>query len=135
MLNENLYKSQLQLLGIEPSYQRIKLFEYLKNNTMHPTADEIYNDLKPLVPTLSKTTIYNTLKLFTKKGILNEILIEGNELRYDPHINPHAHFKCKKCNSLIDLNIEKESLTNVLIDFEIEEMHLYFKGICLNCKK
>ncbi|MCB0402432.1 MAG: transcriptional repressor, partial [Flavobacteriales bacterium] len=55
--------------NIKPSVQRIKIFEYLHENRQHPTVDTIYKDLVGHIPTLSKTTVYNTLKLFVDNGI------------------------------------------------------------------
>ena len=59
-LQEHLIKN-----GINPSFQRLKILEYLMNNDTHPTVDNIYNALIDIIPTISKTTIYNTLKLFS----------------------------------------------------------------------
>lgn len=53
--------------GIKPSYQRMKVFQYLVDNHNHPTVDMIYKALCPEIPTLSKTTVYNTLNLFVEK--------------------------------------------------------------------
>ena len=52
---------------IKPSYQRIKIFQYLVENKNHPTVDMIYKALCTEIPTLSKTTVYNTLNLFIEK--------------------------------------------------------------------
>ena len=73
--------------GIKPSYQRIKVFDYLLNNKTHPTVDNIHQELVGEIPTLSKTTVYNTLKLFQEKGIVLIINIEDNETRFDADIS------------------------------------------------
>ena len=54
--------------NIKPSMQRIAIMEYLMEHRTHPSADEIYTALSPSMPTLSKTTVYNTLKLFAEQG-------------------------------------------------------------------
>ena len=54
--------------SIKPSMQRIAIMEYLMEHRTHPSADEIYTALSPSMPTLSKTTVYNTLKLFSEQG-------------------------------------------------------------------
>ena len=74
---------------IKPSYQRIKVFEYLMQHKNHPTVDMIYKSLVDEIPTLSKTTVYNTLNLFIEKQIAVVIVIEENETRYDVDINFH----------------------------------------------
>ena len=53
--------------GIKPSYQRMKIYEFLLQNRIHPTVDTIYRALNKEIPTLSKTTVYNTLNLFIEK--------------------------------------------------------------------
>ena len=64
----------LSVHGIKPSVQRIAIMEYLFKHHTHPTVDEIYTELLPQIPTLSKTTVYNTLKLFVQQGTAMQIL-------------------------------------------------------------
>ncbi len=122
--------------GIKPSYQRIKIFEYLVKHRNHPTVDIIYQELVKNIPTLSKTTVYNTLKLFLEKRIIQLIVIEENETRYDADITTHAHFKCEKCGRVYDIRVD---LTEMKIEglktFQVKENHIYFKGICEKCLK
>ncbi|MGL6023638.1 MAG: Fur family transcriptional regulator [Fusobacteriaceae bacterium] len=126
----------LKVKGIKPSYQRMKIYEYLLNNRTHPTVDIIYKALAPDIPTLSKTTVYNTLNLFIENGIVNIIVIEENQTRYDVDTSIHGHFKCDVCEKIYDLNLEPSFLQNLnLNEFQINEQHLYLKGICKTCKK
>lgn len=120
--------------GIKPSYQRIKIFQYLVEKKNHPTVDMIYKALCSEIPTLSKTTVYNTLNLFIEKKIVNVIVIEENETRYDSVMGVHGHFKCEKCGRIFDVNINEGAIEEkALKDFEIKEQHYYFKGICKDC--
>src|SRR5208337_1463920 len=89
--------------GISPSYHRLKIYEYLMNNRTHPSADMIYADIIKYIPTLSKTTIYNTLKTFVEKGIVASVTIENTEVRYDADVSFHGHFKCQTCQCLYDI--------------------------------
>lgn len=119
---------------IKPSYQRIKVFEYLLNTKEHPTVDDIYRALVDEIPTLSKSTVYNTLNLFIEKQIAVVIVIEENETRYDVEMNFHGHFKCEKCGKVSDVDIDPEVINfDSLNEFQINEHHLYFKGICKDC--
>ena len=59
--------------NIKPSMQRIAIMQYLMEHPIHPSADDIYTALSPSMPTLSKTTVYNTLKLFSEQGALREM--------------------------------------------------------------
>ncbi len=67
------YKEVLKEHSIAPSLQRIKILEFLEKNRTHPTADMIYQALVDEMPTLSKTTVYNTLKAFAEKGVIVEL--------------------------------------------------------------
>ncbi|WP_432406149.1 Fur family transcriptional regulator [Wukongibacter sp. M2B1] len=120
--------------GIKPSLQRIKIFEYLIKYMNHPTVDMIYKELAKEIPTLSKTTVYNTLNLFIKKSIVKVITIEENEVRYDADISLHGHFKCEVCGKIYDFSLDNVHLKNdMLKDFETKERHVYFKGKCKSC--
>lgn len=122
--------------GISPSYQRKRIFEYLYNSKDHPSVNEIYSVLIDEIPTLSKTTVYNTLNLFIEKKIAESIIIDENEFRYQiVDDKKHAHFKCEVCNNLYDIEIDIDSLNiDSLKGFDIHEQSFYFKGICKNCK-
>ena len=59
---------KLKEKNIKPSLQRIKILEYLAGYPCHPTVDYIFNALHPEMPTLSKSTVYNTLKVLQRRG-------------------------------------------------------------------
>ncbi len=120
--------------NIKPSYQRMKIFEYLLNNRTHPTVDEIYQALVKEIPTLSKTTVYNTLNLFVQENIALLITIEENETRYDADTAIHGHFKCEKCEKVYDFDTDISTLQISALDhFQINQQHIYFKGLCKDC--
>jgi len=100
------FTNYLTTNNIKPSIQRLKVYEYLYNNKTHPTVDNIYINLVEEIPTLSKTTVYNTLKLFVDNGIVKAITIEDNEVRYDAFMENHAHFKCDVCGIIYDVEVD-----------------------------
>lgn len=69
-------KQHLTDHGVKPSIQRLAIMKYLMEHRTHPTADMIFNDLYKEIPTLSKTTVYNTLKLLTEHGAVRTIGID-----------------------------------------------------------
>ena len=128
------FKEVLKEHGIPPSLQRIKILEYLHNFKTHPTADMIYRALADEIPTLSKTTVYNTLKAFTEKGIIMELSLFENEVRYEYNTEPHIHFKCINCGKIYDISKSFECLKNEEIEgHKVLEHHINLKGICKNC--
>jgi Fur family ferric uptake transcriptional regulator/Fur family peroxide stress response transcriptional regulator len=121
--------------GIKPSLHRIAIMEYLMKHLTHPTVDTIFNDLYPSIPTLSKTTVYNTLKLLEEQGAIQAINIDDKNLRYDADISRHAHFKCKQCGSVHDFPLKEGSFEiNDSEGFILTECQVYYKGYCKQCK-
>ncbi len=122
--------------GVKPSYQRIKVFEYLAKKRNHPTVDTIYKALVPKIPTLSKTTVYNTLNTFIEKNITIVLTIEENETRYDADTSLHGHFKCEACNTVYDLDLDPDKLEIPdLLHHHVKRSHFDFIGTCQTCLK
>ena len=121
--------------GIKPSVQRIAIMEYLFQHHTHPTVDEIYTELLPQIPTLSKTTVYNTLKLFVQQGTAMQIDIDEKKARVDRVMETHGHFRCKACGCIIDIPLpEIHHLLPQNTDFSIDEAYVNVKGLCAECK-
>ena len=121
--------------GIKPSVQRIAIMEYLFQHHTHPTVDEIYTELLPQIPTLSKTTVYNTLKLFVQQGTAMQIDIDEKNARFDSVMKTHGHFRCKACGCIIDIPLpEIHHLLPQNTDFSIDEAYVNVKGLCAECK-
>ncbi|GAP72570.1 Fur family transcriptional regulator [Candidatus Symbiothrix dinenymphae] len=127
--------NRLEEAGVKPSVQRMAIMKYLVDHPVHPTVDMIFHALFPAMPTLSKTTVYNTLKLLSEEGVVHSIDIDEKNVRYDGDISPHAHFKCKGCGAIIDLHIEMPDNKHIanFSDLKIDECQLYYKGYCKNC--
>lgn len=131
------FKTELIQSKIKPSLIRLKVLEYLRNTRTHPDVEYIYKELLKIIPTLSKTSIYNALNLFVKNGLVKEILIENEEIRYDGIKERHAHLKCVECKKLIDVKLKCKCCKNVLKNKNIEifDERIYFVGLCPECKK
>jgi len=125
---------ELKKKNIRLSYQRLKVLEYLTQNRCHPTVDKIYTELHDEIPSLSKTTIYNTRNNLAAAGLVRVITVEDNETRYDITMEDHGHFKCDSCGSIYDFDVDMDSVwTKELNGFRIEDKNIYFKGTCPNC--
>ena len=137
----NLYHKILQDAGVRPSIQRIAVYAYLYENRIHPDVETVYNKLNPIYPTLSKTTVYNTLKLFEEKHIVQSIKIEDDKLRFDAEMKNHIHFKCSKCGRIYDIFLDEktskelEDVSNALPEgFSSDKFQTNIWGICNNCQ-
>ena len=131
----NVYEYLLSY-DIKPSVQRIAIMDYLLKHRTHPCIDEIYMALCQEIPTLSKTTVYNTLKLFVEHGAAKMLTIDERNACFDADTTLHAHFQCKICGKIYDIQLEEISSAIKMLQeqgFAIEEAHRYYKGICLHC--
>jgi Fur family transcriptional regulator, peroxide stress response regulator len=126
----------LRQFSIKPSVQRSAVMNFLLNNRIHPTIDEIYMALSPNMPTLSKTTVYNTLDLFVEKGAVRALAIDERNARYDVDISAHAHFICRSCGKVHDIfNVNPTYFQLPQSDkFKIDAVEISYSGICNICK-
>ncbi len=120
---------------VKPSVQRLAIITYLHEHRTHPTVDEIHAGLINQIPTLSKTTVYNTLSLFQKQGAILVLTIDDKNVRFDIDTSDHAHFKCLKCEKVFDVPTVMESIVSMALaqGFVVTERHLYLKGYCSDC--
>ena len=88
-----------------------------------------------------RSTIFRTLRLFEKKGILHEIISSDGIKSYalcsdcenDHHNDQHAHLKCKKCKSVFCVPMETHTLIHSTLDYQIEDVQVFISGICKTC--
>jgi Fe2+ or Zn2+ uptake regulation protein len=135
MINE--IKTKLVANGINPSYHRIRIYEYMLKNRVHPSVDRIYSSLVSEIPSLSRTTVYNTLKNFAEKGLVLLLTINENEMRFDGYTHNHAHFLCLNCSEIYDIDMPNADYCAeaVATPHKITETQVYFRGICETCQK
>jgi Fur family transcriptional regulator, peroxide stress response regulator len=126
----------LMRFSIRPSVQRTAIMEYMMNHKTHPTVEEIYMALNPSIPTLSKTTVYNTLNLFIEKKAVQVLTIDDKNARYDANVSNHGHFYCRSCGKVYDIfnvNPEAYQIPN-FEDFKVDTVEISYYGICKACK-
>lgn len=130
-------RENLDRFGIKPSVQRMAIMEHLIEHRTHPTSEEIHSVLVKRMPMLSKTTVYNTLKLFARQGALNTLGIDEHNMRYDIDTSDHAHFFCLGCGKVYDVPREHADpwKTGREEGWTITEAHLYYKGYCKKCNE
>ncbi len=126
------YKS----IGLKLTPQRLAILEYLENNTEHPSAEDIYSALKERFPSMSFATIYNTLEVLIKKGLVKELGLDSSKKRFDPFTHPHHHFVCKGCGKILDVESRFEIfIPEDLSDCMVEDFQVVFSGLCPECKE
>jgi Fur family transcriptional regulator, peroxide stress response regulator len=124
----------LRSKGLKLSHQRIELLRHLKDRKDHPSAGQLYRSLSGEMPSLSKTTLYNTLNAFVDSGFISALAIPGEETRYEYKEKLHCHFYCTRCKSIFDLNFGCANLGDKeLHGHRVDDISGCFQGICRAC--
>ncbi|MCL6477373.1 MAG: transcriptional repressor [Peptococcaceae bacterium] len=128
---------KLKKLGLKATPQRLAILKLLDGNEHHPSAEEIYKQLKPDYPSLSLATVYNTLEALAKAGELQEIRITADRKHFDPDPSPHTHFLCRNCNSIYDLYVNPGDIKTTCRTkgYLVENYVLNLYGICPGCQE
>lgn len=127
-------KERLQQCGVSMTKPREVILDYLMHNHIHPTVDVIYEQLKDAHQHLSRTTVYNTINLFNRLGLVTMLSIDEKQICVDENTTPHGHLLCTKCGRVIDLPLQGVSKANRKIEGNlVQEVHQYYKGICKEC--
>ncbi len=127
-------KGTLAACGIKSTYQRMRILESFEKMG-HPDAKELYLLLVREMPSLSKTTVYNTLDALHRAGLVNALTIAGEGTRYELAGKPHCHFLCRECGKIIDMNFSCTHADSLQLDgYIVEELLGCFKGVCKACQ-
>ncbi|MFK7813782.1 MAG: Fur family transcriptional regulator [Maribacter sp.] len=136
-MNANTETSLLDIKGISVTPIRLLVLQtFLK----HPQAFSL-KDLEEKLFFSERSTIFRTLQLFQKKGILHEILSSDGIKSYalcadcenESHNDQHAHLKCKECESVFCIPLNVNTLVAKSPDYQIDDIQIFVNGICKTC--
>jgi Fur family transcriptional regulator, iron response regulator len=121
---------KLAACGIQPTPQRLAVAEYVLKTANHPTADEVWMNVRDRCPTLSRATVYNTLNLFAEKGLLKTQPLKEGVVVFDPHVTPHHHFIDEETGKVLDIpwNAVKVTGEKSLRGLEVREYQVVLRG-------
>ncbi len=145
MLNKNKYdliasfrnKCRQHNLNITP--QRVAIYQELIKSKNHPDSDDILRKVRNVFPDISLGTIYRTLSKFAEIGVVHVVESSGEAKRYDPDTNNHHHFKCRRCNKIVDF--QNEIYDNLRVprafqkNFKVANIKVLLEGTCDKCIK
>lgn len=117
--------------GILPTPQRLEIAGILLEKPQHMSADQIIDQLRSKGSGVSKATVYNTLKLFGDRGLVNECVVDPERRFYDSTTEPHHHFYNMDTGELTDIprkNIELSGLPDFPRDFYLDTVEVLVKG-------
>ena len=121
---------------VRHSDTRDRILEYLRSTKAHPSAETIYNALKPTMPTLSLKTVYTNLNFFEEYGQAIRVANVNGVERYDANCEDHVHFVCDECGAVIDImdaDIKKAKKACQVGQAKIKSIQIVLHGTCESC--
>ncbi len=116
--------------------QKIKIFEYLRNVKIHPTAETIYKHVKKEISTITLATVYRNLNLMAENFEILRFEV-NKKYHYDANLQKHQHCICRKCGKITDVfkkKISDYALKNLdNTEFNAEEVQVLYYGTCKKC--
>src|SRR5580704_16507994 len=89
--------------GLKLTPQRMAIVRELAADPTHPTAQELFERLRPSLPTMSFATVYNTLDALAAAGLCEALSLAPGPSRFDPNMRPHHHAVCDRCGLVRDI--------------------------------
>ena len=118
--------------------QREAILKVLMSTRSHPTADQIYAEVRKDIPNISKGTVYRNLQVLEEDGAISVLNGDGNQSRYEVKQENHYHFRCEKCGRVFDLDepVDKDLDARISrkTDFTVSHHQTEFRGLCKDCK-
>ncbi|MFI5184393.1 MAG: Fur family transcriptional regulator, partial [Vicinamibacteria bacterium] len=113
-----------------PSVQRLAVARYVLATDEHPSADQVFDAVRRTLRMLSRATIYNTLNLFVRKGLLRELVLAPGKVVFDPKVDRHHHFIEDSTGRIHDVPWEavRVSKVNALEGFDVREYQVVMRG-------
>jgi len=91
--------------GLKLTPQRMAIVRELAADPTHPTAQELFERLRPALPTMSFATVYNTLDALANAGLCAALSLAPGAARFDPNMRPHHHAVCDRCGLVRDIPV------------------------------
>lgn len=116
--------------------QRFEVLQAAKQ-LYHPSADEVYNELKAKNKNIGRATVFRNMNLLAGEGVFLKVCFQGEPIRFDTNPRQHDHFVCRLCGKIVDLDSQTDC-----VDYEscyseqgvfIEKKFVTYYGLCSSC--
>ena len=138
MLTQQELVDRLRTRSVRVTPQRLAIAEAVLNSSDHPTVQQIYERVRNNFPSMTLATIYSTLGVLERSGLIQELPFERMS-RYEPNMEPHVNLVCISCENVMDADAGQEAvvrLKNRILNesnFQVAWQRVDFYGRCPNC--
>jgi Fur family transcriptional regulator, peroxide stress response regulator len=136
---ETVLRASLEATGQRYTDQRAAVYRYLLGTKRHPTADEVFTNVRSQIPDISLATVYKALETLVGCGLAEKMTYGDGSARYDGRTDVHHHARCLGCGEVID--IDGELAGAALADlvaapgFMVQGFRLELVGRCERCRR
>ncbi len=134
----------LRRSGLKLTPQRIAIVRLFAEDPSHPTAQDLFERLRPSFPSMSFATVYNTLDALARAGLASIVRLpgrRGDAARFDPNSAPHHHAVCDRCGAVVDVAAgtlaptpaTARRLRRAAPGFSIRTVERIYRGLCAEC--
>ncbi len=130
----------LNVPGLKATNQRALILEIIRRGQGHLDADEVYRQAREKQPRLSLSTVYRTLRMFKKRGLVEELHFDEAHHHYEvkPSVE-HHHLICLGCGKVVEFECSLSQRMREDIakekDFEVTGVEVEMTGYCPNCRQ
>lgn len=140
MANEYNFVEILHKAGMRITPQRLAICKLITETDSHPTANNIYLELKKQYPSLSLATVYNTLDVLVAIGAVNMLgSIGDDKVHFDGNTIPHINLACVRCHKIVDVSSDLINQMDTEINqnsgYRLLGSRVLYYGICPECQK
>lgn len=129
--------------GRRMTRQRQVVLEAVRMNPSHPAVDQLYSEVRKVLPRISLATVYRNLEELVKEGLIRRLEPEQNPMRFDGDVSEHYHVTCTRCGRIEDAafaagdrNLDTlEAALGRLTKYGIFGHRLEFIGLCTDCAR
>ena len=135
--------ARVRAAGLKMTPQRMAIVREVAMDESHPSAQELFDRLRPGMPTMSFATVYNTLAALCAAGLGTSLSLAPGSARFDPNMHPHDHLVCVRCGAVRDL-LEpaaphsappRQALARVAPGFTVRVVEQIVRGLCVACSR
>lgn len=129
------HSTEIETLGL--TKQRQAVLQVIRESEHHLTANEVFEDARRILPSISFATVYNSLHYLKNENLIGEVTFGNDASRYDRNLMRHDHAMCNKCGKLVDLELQipdgilKEAAESS--KFKPESIEFTLRGLCPAC--
>jgi Fur family peroxide stress response transcriptional regulator len=135
----NVFSEVGRRYGVKATHQRREIYRELVRTNEHPDAETIYARVRKRIPVISLDTVYRTLRLLERKGLISRVGSLGGKTRFDANTDRHHHFVCTECGFIGDIYKEEwndfQPPSDVMAMGKVNSVHIELRGLCKACQR